>query len=384
MAKSYIRKYEDFYTYDCKLSMFDGHKEIPIIDEKKSFQTIVVNRANKEFHFKLNNYYPHFDKLRDKDKKIILDQILKDFKDSRFEATCLIKSSYHSGSLSVINEKDKTKTPFDNIIERYTKDFLRVKKIKIKAKFLDYISPNEIMVSHNGSLKTVSLDLLDSSYDKMSNKEKQNLNEFMRDYFDKKKDKEMIIHATGIYDKNLFSKVFMGRECLNDTIYNIIDGDLKGKELIGKTFKAVLSYVTDGDTLVVYKNKEKMKIRLADIDSFEIDQKLGLESKKFLRDMIKNGLVTLKVKEIGDYGRYIATVYNEDRTLNLNQQMVANGYAFATSFNKSHPKYIEDQKRAKVNKKGMYISSGSVMNPKKHRDANPKKYKDIKSKYKSK
>lgn len=91
--------------------------------------------------------------------------------------------------------------------------------------------------------------------------------------------------------------------------------------------------VYDGDTLRVVRGNEELKIRFCGIDAPERKQPLGIESRDYLRSLvdISNGEVLLIPIEQDRYGRTVAEVYvkdSDDTAINLNVQMVRDGYAW--------------------------------------------------------
>ncbi|MGV2831616.1 thermonuclease family protein [Myxosarcina sp. GI1(2024)] len=91
--------------------------------------------------------------------------------------------------------------------------------------------------------------------------------------------------------------------------------------------------IYDGDTLRVVRGQEELKIRFCGIDAPEKKQKLGIESRDYLRSLVEqaNGKLLLLPVEKDRYGRTVAEVYTQDRrssAINLNLQMVRDGYAW--------------------------------------------------------
>ena len=123
--------------------------------------------------------------------------------------------------------------------------------------------------------------------------------------------------------------------------------------------------ITDGDTIKISSNK----IRLSGIDAPEIDQKCkknfidfnffslkkeyfcGKLSKKKLLKFTENHIIFCKVEEKKDFfGRYLGTCFKDK--ININSWLVKNGYAVA--YRKYSKNYIEIEKIAKKNKKGIW------------------------------
>ena len=91
--------------------------------------------------------------------------------------------------------------------------------------------------------------------------------------------------------------------------------------------------IYDGDTLRVRRDEEELKIRFCGIDAPEKKMPMGIESRDHLRSLvdISNGKVLLVPIEQDRYGRTVAELYvkdSDDTAINLNVQMVRDGYAW--------------------------------------------------------
>ncbi len=123
-----------------------------------------------------------------------------------------------------------------------------------------------------------------------------------------------------------------------------------GKTIFGK------AKVIDGDTIHINKNK----IRLHAIDAPETNQlcnknskvwNCGLESTKFLKELIGNNKIECITKGKDRYNRFIGICYKDN--LDLNSAMVLNGWAIAYRYYSKD--YIEEEEEAKRDKKGIWI-----------------------------
>ena len=100
-----------------------------------------------------------------------------------------------------------------------------------------------------------------------------------------------------------------------------------------EVFQLKPNSIYDGDTLRVVRGNEELKIRFCGTDSPEIKQPLGIEARDHLRSLvdINNGELWLIPIEQDRYGRTVAEVYvrdSKDTAINLNLQMVRDGYAW--------------------------------------------------------
>tara|TARA_Y100000768_G_scaffold106356_1_gene77966 strand:- start:860 stop:1339 length:480 start_codon:yes stop_codon:yes gene_type:complete len=114
--------------------------------------------------------------------------------------------------------------------------------------------------------------------------------------------------------------------------------------------------VIDGDTIHLGYNK----IRLHAIDAPEKKQQCtrggkkwncGLESTKFLRDLIGNNQIQCETNGRDKYNRYIGVCYKNN--IDLNGAMVLNGWAIAYRYYSLD--YVSEENTAKSKKVGIWI-----------------------------
>ncbi len=101
--------------------------------------------------------------------------------------------------------------------------------------------------------------------------------------------------------------------------------------------------VVDGDTIDVdidlgFSISYSQRVRLAGIDTPEsrtsdkAEKVLGLESKEFLKSKIKDAktvvIKTEKMDSSEKYGRILGWVYLDGSSVSINEQMIADGYAW--------------------------------------------------------
>jgi len=92
----------------------------------------------------------------------------------------------------------------------------------------------------------------------------------------------------------------------------------------------VVTWIYDGDTIVVETDEGEIDVRLIDINAPESDECFYKESLDHLIDTLKDQNVTLEVAtELDQFGRTLAYVWDGDRNVNL--EMVQTGLAIATT-----------------------------------------------------
>ena len=92
-------------------------------------------------------------------------------------------------------------------------------------------------------------------------------------------------------------------------------------------YKAEVIKITDGDTLDVivdlgFSVFTKVKLRLDGINTPESrtrdlrEKRLGLEAKRFTKEFLKSGECEVKTNKKGKFGRWLAEVFVDDKSLN--------------------------------------------------------------------
>ena len=138
-------------------------------------------------------------------------------------------------------------------------------------------------------------------------------------------------------------------------------------EIIGKVVG-----VSDGDTITVLDDMDKgtFRIRLDKIDAPEKKQAFGNKSKQFLSTLIFGKKVSICFKSIDNYGRVLGVVSLDGKEINL--VMVQNGYAWHYSYYDKTPAYIEAEKQARADKKGLWADPNPI-NPYQFRKSQKKR-----------
>jgi len=141
--------------------------------------------------------------------------------------------------------------------------------------------------------------------------------------------------------------------------------------LFSAEIKGKVVAVTDGDTITVLDEMDKgnFKIRLDKIDAPEKNQAFGNKAKQFLSSLIFGKQVSIRYKAVDRYGRILGVIYCDGAEINL--VMVQNGYAWHYSYYDKTPAYIQAEKQARADKKGLWADPNPV---------NPYKFRKMKKK----
>lgn len=107
-------------------------------------------------------------------------------------------------------------------------------------------------------------------------------------------------------------------------------------------------YVIDGDTVLILKNKDKIKIRLDAIDCPEDGQEWGDIAKYGLMKILKNNIVKIEEHGTDYYSRTLATLYvkNKSNWMNVNERMVTLGHAWVM---RKYYKHLSLERQTKLN-----------------------------------
>ncbi|MBE2986637.1 thermonuclease family protein [Campylobacter sp. RM12920] len=122
------------------------------------------------------------------------------------------------------------------------------------------------------------------------------------------------------------------------------------------SFEAKVIKVSDGDTISVLADGKPVKIRLDGIDAPEKSQAFGRKATKFLSNLIAGRVVEIAPQGKDRYKRVIATVYLNG--ININQEIIKNGYAWA--FVKYSTKYLNDESNARALGVGLWSGKNPI------------------------
>ena len=119
--------------------------------------------------------------------------------------------------------------------------------------------------------------------------------------------------------------------------------------------------VVDGDTIVFQRIGAKtQRVRLADIDTPELDQPWGIEAKAALKNWAEKRRGEVRIVDTDRYGRLVATLWIDGE--NINRRLVAEGHAWV------YRRYLRDrallrlEASAKANGLGLW-SGKDVIEP---------------------
>lgn len=117
--------------------------------------------------------------------------------------------------------------------------------------------------------------------------------------------------------------------------------------------------VSDGDTLIVMRDQQSVKIRLAEIDCPEKVQPFGKAAKRFTSDLCFGKTVTVQAQSTDRYGRTIAHVFLPDGK-NINTELVRAGLAWHYKQYSDDHSLADLELKARSAKVGLWVNGDPV------------------------
>ncbi len=122
-----------------------------------------------------------------------------------------------------------------------------------------------------------------------------------------------------------------------------------------KDFTARVIVVLDGDTLLVLRGKQKLKVRLANIDAPEKEQAGGMASEQSLADLVQHQQVNVSSRAVDAYGRIVGLVTVDGE--NVNEEQLRRGMAWEYSRFHGNKAYVALQHAAQNAHRGLWIQA---------------------------
>ena len=116
--------------------------------------------------------------------------------------------------------------------------------------------------------------------------------------------------------------------------------------------KATVIDVIDGDTLRVAYFDLPITLRISCIDAPELRKNMGLQSREFLLNLLKDKEISFEVLRRDAYNRYIADVKHEQKR--IDELMVEAGMAYHWTKYSNNQLLFELEKKAQIQKIGIW------------------------------
>ena len=110
--------------------------------------------------------------------------------------------------------------------------------------------------------------------------------------------------------------------------------------------------ISDGDTLTLLVDRERVRVRLARIDAPELDQPYGKRAKAALSALALRKRARVEVIDIDRYGRTVGEVFVDG--IDVNREMVREGHAWAYTKYSNSTEIIELESGARAAAKGLW------------------------------
>lgn len=123
-----------------------------------------------------------------------------------------------------------------------------------------------------------------------------------------------------------------------------------------ETFEAPVIAVIDGDTVLVLRDRQKIKVRLTGIDAPEKQQPYGKRSRRSLCQLVCRRAVRVEQRAVDQYQRALATLYADG--LDVNREQVRRGMAWENSFHHSDRELVAIQREAQQARRGLWADAG--------------------------
>jgi micrococcal nuclease len=117
-------------------------------------------------------------------------------------------------------------------------------------------------------------------------------------------------------------------------------------------FQGKVVSIADGDTVTVLRGREQVKVRLNGIDAPEKNQSFGTKSKDALAALAFGKTVTVRSSGTDRYGRTLGVIVADG--VNVNEQLVANGWAWHYKQYSTDAKLAQLEASAKAGGKGLW------------------------------
>ena len=126
-----------------------------------------------------------------------------------------------------------------------------------------------------------------------------------------------------------------------------------------ETIQGLVVKIADGDTLTLLtSSNEKIKVRLAGIDTPERKQPFGSEAKQALSELVFQKKALIEVETKDRYGRTVGIVFVDGQ--NINYELVKQGMAWVYRKYTNDEILYELEAQAKTKKTGLWADAKPI------------------------
>lgn len=141
--------------------------------------------------------------------------------------------------------------------------------------------------------------------------------------------------------------------CLACALLLLMGGLAQAADFSGKVIT-----VTDGDTLLVLRDGNPVKVRLAEVDAPEKAQPYGTASHKSLAELVMGKQVRVVSRAVDDYGRLVAVV--SVGVINVNHEQIRRGMAWEYSRSHGNRELVALQRDAQQARRGLWAGEKNI------------------------
>lgn len=127
---------------------------------------------------------------------------------------------------------------------------------------------------------------------------------------------------------------------------------LLGAPLAAETLTGKVVSIADGDTITILVARERVKVRLAEIDAPERGQPWNKRSRQALSQKISSHVVQVETTFNDRYGRRVGHVVYSGR--DINREMVREGHAWVYRQWMRDKTLLDDESRARAARAGLW------------------------------
>jgi endonuclease YncB( thermonuclease family) len=127
---------------------------------------------------------------------------------------------------------------------------------------------------------------------------------------------------------------------------------LLGAPLAAEMLTGKVVSIADGDTITILVDRERVKVRLAEIDAPERGQPWGRRAKQALTEKIAGHVVQVETRFNDRYGRRVGHVVYSGR--DINREMVREGHVWVYRQWLRDKTLLDDESRARAARAGLW------------------------------
>ncbi len=122
--------------------------------------------------------------------------------------------------------------------------------------------------------------------------------------------------------------------------------------------KATVIEIIDGDTLRVNYYDLPITLRISCVDAPELRKNMGIQSREYLTNLLKDKEINFEVLRRDAYNRYIANIFYQD--LRVDELIVSAGMAYHWAKYSNNKLLFELENQAQIQKIGIWTDENQA------------------------